>query len=54
MLSPPLNAIITGNNEQDMTHFNKLLEEAIRTNLEQYWWGYRRFRTRPNGKPSSY
>ena len=33
---------------------NQDLEAIIRANPEQYWWGYNRFRTRPEGEPPVY
>ena len=33
---------------------NRDIEQIIRTKPEQYWWGYNRFRTRPEGEPPIY
>jgi len=33
---------------------NRDLERLIRSGVEQYWWSYNRFRTRPKGEPPLY
>ncbi len=33
---------------------NRDIEEIIRTTPDQYWWGYNRFRTRPEGEAPIY
>jgi len=40
--------------EKDARRMNEEVERAIRQNPEQYLWGYRRFKTRPEGSPPVY
>lgn len=36
------------------TALNADLEAIVRSRPEQYWWGYKRFRRRPQGEPAFY
>ncbi len=36
------------------TAMNRGLEQCVRACPEQYWWGYKRFRRRPQGEPDFY
>lgn len=36
------------------TSLNADFEEFVRSRPEQYWWGYKRFRRRPQGEPRFY
>jgi Kdo2-lipid IVA lauroyltransferase/acyltransferase len=36
------------------TAMNRGLEACVRACPEQYWWGYKRFRRRPEGEPAFY
>lgn len=40
--------------EKDARRMNDAVEKAIRKTPEQYLWGYRRFKTRPEGSPPVY
>jgi KDO2-lipid IV(A) lauroyltransferase len=50
----PLAGFPSGDLEQDARRMNDEIENAIRLNPAQYLWGYRRFKTRPQGSPSLY
>lgn len=39
---------------ESATAMNRAIEQTVRENPEQYQWGYKRFRTRADGKPSLY
>jgi Kdo2-lipid IVA lauroyltransferase/acyltransferase len=39
---------------QDTVRMNQLLEQAILTMPEQYYWVHKRFKTRPEGEPGVY
>ncbi len=47
--SPPLDNYPTGDEEQDGTIINKLVEEAILKQPDQYLWLHKRFKTPPPG-----
>lgn len=53
-LSSPLENYPIGEDTQDATTVNTLVESAIRKAPEQYWWVHRRFKTRPEGEPRPY
>ena len=38
----------------DTTRMNKIIEDAVRSMPEQYFWSHRRFKTRPEGEPAFY
>jgi Kdo2-lipid IVA lauroyltransferase/acyltransferase len=40
--------------EKDARRMNEEVERVVRQNPEQYLWGYRRFKTRPEGSPPVY
>jgi KDO2-lipid IV(A) lauroyltransferase len=44
----------SGDLEKDARRMNEEIERAVRQNPEQYLWGYRRFKTRPEGSPQVY
>ena len=50
----PLEGFPSGDLEQDARRMNDEIEKAIRRNPGQYLWGYRRFKTRPDGSPPLY
>ncbi len=45
---------ITGDLEIDAIRLNKTIERLIRSAPEQYFWLYKRFKTRPEGEPPIY
>jgi KDO2-lipid IV(A) lauroyltransferase len=53
-LSPPMENFPTGDDIQDATRMNKVVEDLIRQAPEQYLWQHRRFKTRPPEEPSLY
>lgn len=53
-LSPPLENYPTGDDVNDATRINRLVEEAIMKYPDQYWWLHRRFKTRPEGEERPY
>jgi KDO2-lipid IV(A) lauroyltransferase len=50
----PLLDFPSGDLEKDAARMNEEIEKAVRQNPEQYLWGYRRFKTRPEGSPTVY
>lgn len=44
----------SGDPAQDAARWQKLLEDFVRKYPEDYLWGHRRFKTRPEGHPSIY
>ena len=44
----------SGDLAKDARRMNEEIEKAVRQNPEQYLWGYRRFKTRPEGSPQVY
>lgn len=50
----PLSGFPSGDLEQDARRMNEEIEKAIRINPSQYLWGYRRFKTRPEGSTQLY
>jgi KDO2-lipid IV(A) lauroyltransferase len=50
----PLNSYPSDDPEKDARRMNEEVERAVRRNPAQYLWGYRRFKTRPQGSPSLY
>lgn len=50
----PLADFPSGDDVQDATRVNRVLEAAILKHPEQYLWAHRRFKTRPPGEPSPY
>ena len=43
-----------GDEVQDATRMNKVIEDAVREMPEQYFWVHKRFKTRPEGEPDFY
>jgi KDO2-lipid IV(A) lauroyltransferase len=54
VLTPVNETFQTGDDQQDATMINAMLEKAIRVQPEQYMWVHRRFKTRPEGEASLY
>jgi lauroyl/myristoyl acyltransferase len=54
VLHPPLDNFPTGDEQVDTTRMNTEIERVVREAPEQYFWSYRRFKTRPNHEPSPY
>lgn len=52
-ISPPLENFPSGDDEQDVTRVNKIIEDAVKRHPEQYMWLHRRFKTRPNPNDAS-
>jgi len=50
----PLSDFPSDDPEKDARRMNEEVERAVRLNPEQYLWGYRRFKTRPEGSPPVY
>lgn len=51
---PAGNEIGAAGIETAARHLNQELETRVRERPEQYWWSYKRFRTRPEGEPKIY
>ncbi len=50
----PLENFPTDDVLADTTRMNKIIEDAVRTMPEQYFWSHRRFKTRPEGEGPFY
>jgi len=53
-LHPALNEFPCGDDLEDATRVNRVLEQMIRTAPDQYLWAHKRFKNRPEGEPSVY
>lgn len=53
-LSKPLTNFPTGDDAEDATTINQLVETAVEKSPDQYWWVHRRFKTRPLGEKRPY
>ncbi len=53
-ISPPLAGFPSGDELQDATRVNQIIEQQIQPAPEQYLWVHRRFKTRPIGEPRFY
>lgn len=53
-LLPPMENFPTGDDQKDAERVNSLIEKAVHQSPDQYFWSYRRFKTRPGGVPSPY
>ena len=51
---PPLENFPSGDDVKDAKLVNELIAEQIVLAPEQYLWGHRRFKTRPEGEPDVY
>lgn len=51
---PPLEGFPSGDDVKDAALVNELFAEQIVLAPEQYLWGHRRFKTRPEGEPDVY
>jgi len=49
-----LSAFPDGDPQTDTRHMNAVIENAIRSQPEQYFWLHKRFKTRPEGEPDFY
>ncbi len=52
--SPASECNYAADNNEAATCMNRDIESIIRAAPVQYWWGYNRFRTRPEGEPPIY
>lgn len=53
-LKPPLENFPTGDEVVDATTMNHEIENGVLVHPDQYFWSYRRFKTRPDNAPSPY
>jgi KDO2-lipid IV(A) lauroyltransferase len=53
-ITPVSEGIHAADNSEAAASMNHDLETIIRATPKQYWWGYNRFRTRPEGEPPIY
>jgi KDO2-lipid IV(A) lauroyltransferase len=53
-IHPALEGFPTGDDIDDASRINSLVEEFIRVQPDQYLWAHRRFKTRPVGEPDFY
>lgn len=51
---PPLDNFPSGDDTQDATTLNAVIEQAVRREPTQYLWQYKRFKTRPPGEKRFY
>ena len=54
VIGAPLENYPTGDERQDASRCNQVIEAAVRQAPEQYMWLHRRFKTRPEGQASLY
>ena len=54
VIHPPLADFPSGDELADATRINRLVEDFIRQQPDQYLWAHRRFKTRPEGEPPLY
>ena len=54
ILQPALDNFPSGDDQQDASRINQLIEEQIRQAPEQYLWVHRRFKDRPEGETPFY
>ena len=53
-ITPASECNYAADSQEAATCMNRDIENMIRALPEQYWWGYNRFRTRPEGEPPIY
>ena len=53
-ISPELEEFPSGDERKDAIRINRLVEEAVREQPDQYLWLHRRFKTREAGNPGPY
>lgn len=54
IITPPLEGFPGDDLEEDTARINALIQAQVRRAPEQYFWGRKRFRTRPEGAPPLY
>jgi Kdo2-lipid IVA lauroyltransferase/acyltransferase len=54
IFQPPLENFPGNDVVADTARMNKVIEDAVRTMPEQYFWSHRRFKTRPEVEPAFY
>jgi KDO2-lipid IV(A) lauroyltransferase len=52
--SEPIAGFPTGDDVEDASRINRVIEDAINSHPDQYLWMHRRFKTRPEGVASVY
>ncbi len=51
---PPLENFPSGNDVEDAKRVNQVMQDIISRNPEQYFWQYKRFKSRPEGEADFY
>ncbi len=54
VILPPLEDFPSGDDAADAARLNRLLEQQVRRDIDQYLWVHRRFKTRPPGAEDVY
>lgn len=54
VLSAPMENFPVDDDIEDTAHMNRVIEQMVRENPEQYFWAHKRFKTRPEGHAKFY
>jgi len=54
LFKAPLVDFPVGDDVEDATRMNQVIEDAVREMPDQYFWVHKRFKTRPEGEPDFY